>query len=100
MCPTLGDPMDCGHQAPLSMEFFRQEHCSGLSFPSPQDLPDPGIEPRAPTLQADSLQTEQPGKPISWKFIHFDYLDPIPLRSHPMSLVMTNLFSYEFIFEL
>ena len=92
--------MDCGHQAPLSMEFFRQEHCSGLSFPSPQDLPDPGIEPMSPTLQADSLQTEQPGKPISWKFIHFDYLDPIPLRSHPMSLVMTNLFSYEFIFEL
>ena len=42
----------------LSMGFSRQEHWSGLSFPSPGDLPDPGIEPRSPTLQADSLLTE------------------------------------------
>ena len=54
---TLGDPMDgsVAHQARLSMGFFRQEYCSGLPFPSPGDLPDPGIEPRSPTLQADSL---------------------------------------------
>ena len=43
------------HQAPQSIEFFRQEYCSGLSSPSPGDLPDPGIEPRSPALQADSL---------------------------------------------
>ena len=36
------------YQAPLSMEFSRQEYCSGLPFPSPGDLPDPGIEPRSP----------------------------------------------------
>ena len=42
-------------QAPLSMEFSRQEYWSGLPFPSPGDLPDPGAEPESPTLQADSL---------------------------------------------
>ena len=46
-------------QAPLSMEFSRQEYWSGLPFPPPGDLPNPGIEPRSPTLQADSSQ----GKP-------------------------------------
>ena len=50
-------------QAPLSMEFFRQEYWSGLPFPSPGDLPDPGIEPMSPALQVDSLPSEAPGKP-------------------------------------
>ena len=45
-------------QAPLSMAFFRQEYWSGLPFPSPGDLPDPGIEPGPPALQADSLPSE------------------------------------------
>ena len=58
-CLTFCDPMDCiACQAPLSMEFFRQEHWSGLPFPSPGHLPDPGIEPGSPALQADSLPTE------------------------------------------
>ena len=48
----------------LPMEFSRQEYWSGLPFPSPGDLPDPGIDPRPPTLQADSLPSEPPGKPI------------------------------------
>ena len=46
------------------MEFSRQEYWSGLPFPSPGDLPDPGIEPGSPALQADSLPSEPPGKPI------------------------------------
>ena len=50
-------------QAPLSMGFSRQEYWSGLPFPSPGDLPDPGLEPRSPTSQADSLLTELRGKP-------------------------------------
>ena len=62
-CPTLCDPMDCSHQALPSMEFSRQEYWSGLSFPSPGDPPDPGMEPRSPVLQADSLPSEPPGKP-------------------------------------
>ena len=48
-------------QAPLSMRFSRQEHWSGLQFPSLGDLPDPGIEPWSPVLQAVSLPTELPG---------------------------------------
>ena len=48
-------------QAPLSMGFSRQEYWSGLRFPSPGDLPDSGIEPRSPTLQADALPSKPPG---------------------------------------
>ena len=56
--------MDCS-QASLSMEFSRQEYWSGLPFPSPVHLPDPGIEPGSPALQAYSLPPEPPGKPKS-----------------------------------
>ena len=50
-CPTLCDPMDNSlHQAPLSMGFSRQEYWSGLPFPSPGNLPNPGIKPRSLTL--------------------------------------------------
>ena len=55
-------PLTVAHQAPLSMGFSRQEHWSGLPFPSPGDLPDPGIEPGYHTLQADALPSETPGK--------------------------------------
>ena len=51
------------HQAPLSLEFSRQEYWSGQPFPSPGDLPHPDTEPRSPALQADSLPSEPPGKP-------------------------------------
>ena len=60
LCPTLCDPMDC--QALLSMEFSRQGYWSGLPFPSPGDLPDPGIEPGSPALQVDALLSELLGK--------------------------------------
>ena len=50
-------------QTSLSMEFSRQKYCSGLPFPSPGDVPDPGIESGFPALQADSLMLEPPGKP-------------------------------------
>ena len=49
------------HQAPPSMGFSRQEYWSGLPFPSPGDLPNPGIEPKSPTLQVDALTSEPPG---------------------------------------
>ena len=63
-CPTLCDPWTVAHQAPPSMGFSRQEYWSGLPFSSPGDLPNPGIEPRSPTLQADALSSAPPGKPI------------------------------------
>ena len=64
LCPTLCDLWTVAHQAPLSMGFSRQEYWSGLPFPSPGDLPDPGIEPSSPTLQADALTSAPPGKPL------------------------------------
>ena len=51
-------------QTPLSMGFSRREYWSGLPFPPPGDLSDPGIEPGSPALQADSLVSEPPGRPI------------------------------------
>ena len=50
-------------QLPLCMGFSRQECWNGLPFPSPEDLSNPGIQPRSPALQADSLPSEPPGKP-------------------------------------
>ena len=60
--PQTTDPQTVVHQGPLSMEFSRQEYWSGLSFPSPGNLPNPGIEPRSPALQAETLPSEPPGK--------------------------------------
>ena len=76
-------PWTAAHQAPLSMGFSRQEYWSGLPFPSPGGLPNPGIEPRSPALQADALTSEPSGKRVAntrwpkssfhnilWKNIH------------------------------
>ena len=54
-------PWTVAYQVPLSMGFSRQEDWSGLPFPSPGDLPDPGMEPGSPALQADALPSEPPG---------------------------------------
>ena len=62
-CVRLCDPWTVAYQTPPSMEFSRQEYWSGLPFPSPGDLSDPGIKPRSPTLQAGALQSEPLGKP-------------------------------------
>ena len=70
-CPTLETPWTVACQAPLSMEFSRQEYCSGLLFPSPGDLPNPGIKPGPPALQVDCLPSEPPGKP--WYNHTMDY---------------------------
>ena len=64
-CPTPCDPMDC--QALLSMGFSRQEYWSGVPFPTPGDLPDPGIEPASlgsPALAGGFFPTVPPGKPV------------------------------------
>ena len=59
------------HQAPLSMGFSQQEYWSGLPFPSPGTLLDPGIEPESPALLVDSLLSEPPGKPNSYSSVQF-----------------------------
>ena len=56
-------PWTVAHQAPPSMGFSRQEYLNGLPFPSSGDLPDPGVEPRSPALQADPLTSKLLGKP-------------------------------------
>ena len=66
-------PWTVAYQAPPSMGFSRQEYWSGLSFPSPGDLPNPGIEPGSPSLQADALPSEPPGKQglCKWQLLIF-----------------------------
>ena len=66
-CPTLCDPWTVAHQAPLSMEFSRQEYWSGLPFPSPGDLLNPGVELMplvSPAIAGGFFTTELPGKSL------------------------------------
>ena len=63
MSDSFVTPWALVHEAPLSTGFSRQEYWSGLPFPSPGDLPGPGIEPASPALQVDSLPSKPPGKP-------------------------------------
>ena len=69
LCPTLVTLWTVAYQASLSMGFSWQEYWSGLPFPSPGDLPNPGIEPRSPALQTDVLPSEPPGKPITFCYM-------------------------------
>ena len=78
-------PWTVARQAPLSMGFSRKEHWSGLSFPSPGDLPDLGIEPGSPALQADSLPSELLGKLR---------LEPKQKRVKPWSSLQVSLTVY------
>ena len=71
-------PWIVAYQAPLSMQFPRQEYRSGLSFPSPGDLPNPGSEPRSPTLQADSLPSEPSTLTVLLDFQHQNFQDFLP----------------------
>ena len=81
-------PCTVAYQAPLSVEFPRKEHRSGLPFPSPGDLPDPRIEPWSPTLYTDALPSEPPGK--SAIGIHMS--PPTCPPSHPSRLSQSTGF--------
>ena len=86
-CLVVSDsatPWTVAHQAPLSMGFSRQEYWSGLPFPSPGDLLDPGTEPGSPTLQADSLPSEPAGKLTKVKV---KVVQSCPTLCDPMDLV-------------
>ena len=69
MCLTLLRPHGVAHNAPLSMEFPRQEYWSGLPFPSPGDLPDPGIGPKPPALAGGCFTTEPSGKTLALLYL-------------------------------
>ena len=72
-------PWTVAYQAPPSMGFSRQEYWSGLPFPSPGDLPDPGIEPRSPALEADALTSEPPGK--AWDNLNMCIISAVLIAS-------------------
>ena len=63
-------PWTIAHEAPPSMEFSRQAYWSRLPFPSPGDLPDPGIKPLSPTLRTDALPSEPPGNPSIYTYTY------------------------------
>ena len=63
-CPTLCDTMDCSPPGSSVLGIFQARMLEWFAIPSPGDLPDPGMEPRSPALQADSLPSEPPGKPL------------------------------------
>ena len=71
MSNSSATPWTAAHPPPLSMGFSRQEYLSGLPFPTPGDLPNPGIEPRSPAWQADSLPSEPPGTWQVVKMVNF-----------------------------
>ena len=64
MSDSFETPWTVAHQAPLSMRFPKQEYWNGLPFPSPRDLPNPGVEPTSPVLAGKFFTTQPPGKPI------------------------------------
>ena len=70
------------------MELPRQEYCNGLPFPSPGDLPDPGIEPGSPALQADSFPSEPPGKLVK---THYAGMSHIKLKGYGQTLSLMKL---------
>ena len=84
------DPVDCSQLGSSVCEFSRQEYRSGLPFPSPEDLPDPGIKPGSPTSQADSLPSEPPGKPKRW-WCWAISLSHASLVSGPLNLALALL---------
>ena len=80
LCLTLCDPLDCSLPGSSSMEFSRQEYCSGLPFPSPGKPHNPGIKPGLPTLQTDSLPSEPPGNPFGGRRKGFEDMKALELR--------------------
>ena len=90
-CLTLATPWTLAQQAPLSMGFPKQEYCSGLPFPSPRDLPDPGAEPGSLALQADSLPTEPQGSPYPLPFNLHSTLVPETWRQSTLTTSLMTM---------
>ena len=81
-------PWTVAYQAPLSVGFSRQEYWSGLPFPSPGDLPNPGIEPRSPALRADTLPSEPPGKPYhTYLWVVWSWISMFPITLFTLLII-------------
>ena len=90
-------PWTVAYQAPQSMEFSRQEYWSGLPFPSPEDRPNPGIEPRSPALQADALPSADnkchkmvQESSLNFKNVAFPLFSHFPLRFFTLILISST----------
>ena len=86
-------PWTVGHQAPTSMRFPRQEYWSGLPFPTPGDLPNPGIEtasPVSPTLAGGFFTTKSPGNPIFLTMLRFYSAWPFPVTGNMLTVSATG----------
>ena len=92
-------PWTVAYQAPPSMGSFRQEYWSGLPFPFPGDLSDPGIKPRSPSLQADTLLSEPPGKPGDNPVMH-NSVDTRPFSENFCLYLFAEFFMGQFVFFL
>ena len=77
-CLTICDPMDCSPPGSLSMGFFREEYWSGLPWPPPGDLPNPGIETSSPALHVNSLPLNQWRSPLTSYFMSNCFVYPLP----------------------
>ena len=88
---SYATPWTVAHQAPLSMGFSRQDSWSGLPFPSPGDLPDPGIEPGPPSLPVDSLLSDPLGKPLTMKYQTIKKKEIMPFVATWMDLKIITL---------
>ena len=80
-------PWTVAHEAPLSMEFPRQEYWSGLPFPSPGDLPNPGVQPASLALAGGFVTSETPRKPQRYKqqrYTTFRQCDKTPISISPL----------------
>ena len=87
-------PWTVAHQVPLSMTFSRQEYWGWLSFPSPGDLPNPGIAPRSPALWADSLLSEPPGMFPKYLLVHHWMNQPIKKDMWTRNSILGGLFHF------
>ena len=95
LCSTFFDSMDLVHQASLSMRFSRQEYWSGLTFPTPGDLPDPGIEPlslASPALKADSLPLTHWGSLMGFDIVHINFL--VARESHHKCKILPSALTH------
>ena len=87
-CPTLFESvLTVACQVSRPWGFFKQEYWSGLPCPPPGDLPNPGIKPRSPALQADSLPSEPPGKPKNTGVVSLSLLQIFPIREWNLGLL-------------
>ena len=88
LCPTLCNPRNCSSQVPLSKGFSRHKYWSRLPCPSPEDLPDPGIESTYPTLQVDSLLLSHQERPLYYiNIINIRYIRDVSEKaSHSSTL--------------